>query len=151
MGILGPGSGERRMEAGFERGVGASMDGNRGSGRTDPLTPRGRGRGSSCDMKPPVREGRRRAGEDLDAPEGAPATLGAKARGLGQKIEGGLHCLVGLRLPMGWRVELAKREAAAGQEAGPTGIGQEPVVTDADEAFWEDVEEEAATELAEGK
>jgi hypothetical protein len=52
---------------------------------------------------------------------------------------------------MGGRVELAKGEAATGQEAGPTGMGQEPVVADADEALGEDVEEEAATELAEGK
>jgi hypothetical protein len=52
---------------------------------------------------------------------------------------------------MGLRVELAQGEAAAGEEPDPSGIGQEPVVTDADEAFWEDVEEEAATELAEGK
>ena len=94
---------------------------------------------------------RRRPGEDLDASEGAPATLGAKARALGQKIEGGLCCLVGLGMPTGVGVGLAKGEAAAGQEADLRGMGEESVVADADEAFGEDVEKEAATELAEGK
>ena len=102
-------------------------------------------------MRPPEREGRRRAGEDLDTPEGSFATLGTKACVPAQRIEGGLRCPVGLRLPMGVRVGLAKGEAAAGQEAGPTGMGEESVVADADEAFGEDVEKEAATELAEGK
>ena len=125
-------------------------DRSRGWTRTDTLTPRGRGRGSSCDTRTPTGDGRR-TGEDLYAPEGSFATAGAKARGLGQKIEGVLRCPAGLRFPMGLRVDLAKGEAAAGQETDSTGIGQEPVVTDADEAFWEDVEEEAATELAEGK
>ena len=115
------------------------------------MTPRGRGHGSSCDTRPPVRDGGR-TGEDRDAPEGGFATAGAKARALRQKIEEALHCLVTLRFPLDGRVhELAKGEAAAGQEADPTGIGKEPVVADADEAFWEDVEEEPATELAEGK
>ena len=114
------------------------------------MTSRGRGHGSSCDIRPPVREGGR-TGEDLDAPEGGFAAAGAKARVLGQKIEEALHCLVTLRSPLDGRVDLAKREAASGQEAGPTGIGKEPIVADADKAFGEDVEEEPATELAEGK
>jgi hypothetical protein len=126
----------------------------RGCGRTDPFTPPGRGHGSSCDMRPPVRDGRR-TGKYLDAPEGGFATVGAKARALGQKIEEGLHCLVcfvGLRSPFSGRWHgLAKGEATAGQEAGPTGIGKEPVVADADEALGEDVEQEATRELAEGE
>jgi len=51
-------------------------DRHRGCGRTDSLTPPVRGHGSSCDMRPPVREGRR-AGEHLDAPKGGFATRGA--------------------------------------------------------------------------
>jgi hypothetical protein len=99
-----------------------------------------------------VREERRRTGEDLDAPKRGFTTAGAKACVLGQKIEGGLHSLVGLRFLMDGQVlDLAKGEATACQKAGLTGIGQEPVVADADEAFWEDVEEEPATELAEGE
>lgn len=102
-------------------------------------------------MRPRVGEGRRRTGEDLDAPEGAPATLDAKARRLGRKIEGGLWRLVGLGWRMGVGVGLAKGEAAAGQEAGLRGMGEEPIVADSDKAFGEDVEEETAAELAERK
>jgi len=150
----GPGTVERGVATGFGHGLGGpawlGTDRSRGWTRTDTLTPRGRGHGSSCDTRTPTGDGRR-AGEDLDAPEGSFATAGAKARGLGQKIEEGLHCIVGLRFPMGLRVDLAKGEAAAGQETDPTGIGKEPIVTDADEALGEDVEKEAARELAEGK
>jgi len=103
-------------------------------------------------MRPPVREVRRRTGEHLDAPKWGFTTAGAKACVLGQQIEGGLHCPVGLRFLIDGQVlDLAKGEATAGQKAGSTGIGKEPVVADADEAFGEDVEEEATRELAEGE
>jgi hypothetical protein len=101
-------------------------------------------------MRPPVREGRR-TGKNLDAPECGFSAAGAEACVLGQQIEGVPHVPVGLRYPLAGRVDLAECEAAADQEAGPTSMGQEPIVTDADEALGEDVEEEAPTELAEGK
>lgn len=102
-------------------------------------------------MRPPVRELRRRTGKDLDAPECGFSAAGAEACVLGQQIEGVPHVPVGSRYPLAGGVDLAERDAATGQEAGPTGMGHEPVVADTDEAFGEDVEEEAATELAEGE
>ena len=91
--ILRSGTGERRLETGFEHGGRASMDPRGVWAQTDALTPRGRGDGSSCDMRPPVREGRGTA-EHLDAPEGPPATAGAQAQALRQKMEEELYCLV---------------------------------------------------------
>ena len=145
---------ERGVATGLGHGLGVPAglrtDRSRGWTRTDTLTPRVRGRGSSCDMRPPTGDGRR-TGKNLDAPEGSVATAGAKARALGQQIEDVPHFPVGSRYPLAGRVDLAEREAAAGQEAGPTGMGQEPIVTNADEALGEDVEEEAAAKLSEGK
>ena len=148
--VRGPARGGWRPDASAALGPAWMGTGrNRGCGRTDLLTPPGRGHGLSRDMRPPVRDGRR-TGEDLDAPEGGFATVGAKAYALGQKIEEPLLRLVGLRFPQHRHVvDLAEREATAVQKAGPTGIGQEPVVADTDEAFGEDVEEEPATKLAE--
>ncbi len=46
-------------------------------------------------------------------------------------------------------VGLAERATAAREQSSAAAVGQEPVVTDTDEAFWEDVKKEAATELGE--
>ena len=62
-------------------------------GQMGALTPRARGHGSSCDTRLRLLA-RRGPGEDLDAPEGACPTAGAKVQALRQKIEEGLYGLV---------------------------------------------------------
>ena len=93
---------------------------------------------------------RRGTPQDLDAPEWAPSTFGAQPQAVGQEVEEEVVVWVGLRL-RGDRsfLGLTKRAAAAREQANSAGVGEEAVVTDAHEAFGENVEQEAASELAE--
>jgi len=100
-------------------------------------------------MATPV--GRGWALEELDTSEQAVVAVGTETRPARQEIKERftVRSVSGFRL--GERPGLTESGAAAGEKLGPVAVSQKAVVTDADEAFGEDVEEETATELAEGK
>ena len=95
---------------------------------------------------------RRGTPQDLDAPEWAPSTVGAQPQAVGQRVEEEVVVCIGLRLRGdGSLLGLSEREATAREQASSAGVGEKSVMTDAHEALREDVEQEAARELAERK
>jgi hypothetical protein len=89
--------------------------------------------------------GWRWATEHLDAPQRTVSTVGTEAQAEGQKREEEFSVL-GRSLDL--RVDgLAEGDTAAREQSCAAAIGEEPVVTDANEALREDVKQEAATEL----
>ncbi len=90
--------------------------------------------------------------KDLDAPEWAPFTVGAQPQAAGQEVEMEVVVCAGLRLRGdGSRLRVTEGAAATREQASSAGVGEEPVVADADEALGEDVKQEAASELGQRK
>ena len=88
--------------------------------------------------------------KDLDAPEWAATTVGAEREG--QEFGERVVVRVGLRLRGDGRpLRLTERITAASEQSLAAAVGEEPIVTDAHEAFGEYMEQEAAGELGEGK
>ena len=103
------------------------------------MTPSG-GRGSGCDTMHWHTVGRRTP-KDLDAPEWAATTVGAEREGAGQEIEERVVVRVGLRLRGDGRpLRLTERITAASEQSLAAAVGEEPIVTDAHEAFREHME-----------
>lgn len=92
------------------------------------------------------------ATEHFDAPQRPTSTVRTLAEAEGQKLEEEIVAFAALGLSperrlLGRLLGLAERDAAARELALAAGVGEEPVVADANEALREDVEQEPATEL----
>ena len=109
------------------------------------MDPGSGGQASGCGTATPV-VGRWTL-EELNASEQAFPAVGTQTQAGGQQIEEPLTVVSVLGVRPGGRLRLAESVPAAGEKLGPGSVGQEAVVTDADKALGDDVEEEAADEL----
>ena len=96
-------------------------------------------------METPQRRGR--SLEDFDAPERTLTADRTRAQPTRQEFEQDVACPGAVGLPLGESIGLVESPTAGCEQAGASAVGQEPVVTDANEAFGEDVEQEAPSKL----
>jgi len=93
--------------------------------------------------------GRRRSPKDLHATKYALFAAGTDVQLTGPAVEGDLIATNRFGLRRHGVFLLPERQARTGEQARTTGVGEEPVIADTDEALGQDMQQEAAGELME--